>query len=153
MESTIDDLIIDMEGARLRLNAAVDQIAPQSEIYPHWQLKQLLDHITGWDELVKTTLLTYQKGEIPARNVKGINHYNDASISARQAFTLEQSRRAYDTARQDVLQTLRKLPSELFNQVFKAPWGGKCTIPWMMKIFIGHEQEHARHLEEILAGK
>lgn len=147
MPTNMDDLITRMEKARDRLNTAMDKVNTQEEIYPSWKLKQVLDHITGWDELANTTLQAYQRGENPARSVKSINQYNDASVSARQAYTLEQSRQAYAAARQKMLGTLRKLPSELFTLEFNAPWGGKCTIPGVMKIFISHELEHARQIE------
>jgi hypothetical protein len=150
MTINIDTLIAEMEQTRARLNEVMDNVLPYAELYPSWKLKQVLDHITGWDELVITTLHAYQQGEIPTRSVKTINQYNDASVTARQALSLEQSRRAYKTARLTMLETLRQLPPELFTQEFKAPWGGKCTIPGILKIFISHEQEHANHIEKTI---
>jgi hypothetical protein len=40
----------------------------------------------------------------------------------------------------------------MFDQEYKAPWGGKCTIPVIIRIFASHEQEHARQIEEIASG-
>ena len=150
MDTKIEVLIEKMEQARLRLNTALEKLAPQSEIYPTWQVKQLLDHITGWDELVIATLHIYEKGVSPERSVKSIDQYNVGSISNRQALSIDQSRHAYDTARQEVLKILQGLPAGSLSQEFKAPWGGKCTIPNMLKIFISHEEEHARHIEKLI---
>jgi hypothetical protein len=152
MDTKIEVLINKMKQARSCLDAALEKIAPQSEIYPSWQVKQLLDHITGWDELIIATLHTYRQGESPARSVKSIDLYNAGSISNRKALSVDQSRQAYDVARQEVLKSLQELPIELLTQEFKAPWGGKCTIPGVLKIFISHEEEHARHIENLIAG-
>ena len=151
METKIDALIAKMETSRARLNTALDKIAPQTEIYPTWKLKQLLDHITGWDELMSTSLRAYSKGETPGLVVKdGIDRYNAQSVTARKAMTLGQSRQAYDDARGDVIQIMREMPPEILTQKFPAPWGGMCTIASVVKIFVSHELEHAKHIEEIL---
>ncbi len=151
METKIDALISKMEISRARLNAALDKIAPQTEIYPTWKIKQVLDHITGWDELMLTSLRAYSLGESPGLVVKdGIDQYNAQSVTERMAITLEQSRQAYDAARVKVIQTMREMPPESLTQKYPAPWGGMCTVASVVKIFVSHELEHAKHIEEIL---
>ena len=151
MDLKIDSLIAKMELSRARLNSALDKITPQTEIYPTWMLKQLLDHITGWDELTLTSLRAYSRGETPGLVVKdGINQFNAQSVFARKAISFDQSRRAYDATREKVIQSLREMPPEMLTQKFPAPWGGMCTISSVVKIFVSHELEHAKHIEEIL---
>jgi DinB superfamily len=151
MDTKIDRLIAKMQAARAHLNTVLEKVAPQVEIYPTWKLKQVFDHIAGWDELVLSSLHAYSHGEAPALEVKnGIDRFNAESVNARNSVPLEQSRQAYDLARQQVILTLRKLPPEMLTQQFPAPWGGKCTITSVVKIFVSHEEEHARQIEEIL---
>lgn len=151
MATKIDALIDKMVRARSVLNAALEKVTPQTEIYPAWKLKQLLDHISGWDELVLAELHAYRNGITPTQIVKGINEFNARSVAARGALTLEQSRRAYDTTRQEVLQTLRELTPEMIIRKYDAPWGGKCTVTSIVKIFVSHEREHAEQIEAIFA--
>jgi hypothetical protein len=144
-------LMTKLEQSRARLNAALERVSPQDEIYPEWRLKQLLDHITGWDELTARSLRLYLNGESTTKAVKGsIDQFNEASISARKALTLEDSRIAYEQARQSVLQILAEIPANMLAEKFKAPWGGTCSVNYVVKIFSSHELEHARHLEESL---
>ena len=150
METKIDALITKMEQSRSRLNAALDKITPQAEIYPSWKVKQIMDHITGWDDLVISSLRLYQKGETPARSVLNIDQYNAGSVSARLSLTPEQSRQAFDASRLEVIQTLRAIPPTMINQKYTAPWGGQCTISSIVRIFVSHEQEHAKQIEEVL---
>ncbi len=150
MDDKFSALIANLEAARIRLDAAVEKIMPQLEIYPTWQLKQLLDHITGWDELVCDILLTHQRGESLPQTAKNISKFNDQSIATRRSISLEQSRKDYHRIRVDVLHLLRNMPDEYFTNAFIAPWGGEWTVDRMLKLFASHEQEHARHIEELL---
>lgn len=152
MADNIDNLINQMKNARSRLEAAIEKISPQLEIYPSWKLKQLMDHITGWDELVASAFQAHSSGEIPVKMIaKGINDYNEKSLSERGELSMESSRQAYFEARVKLFQTLQKMPYEKFSQKLRAPWGGTCTVGSVLKIFISHELEHAKHIEEMLA--
>jgi hypothetical protein len=152
MEPKIEDLIVKMEKSRSRLNAALDKVAPQAEIYPSWKLKQVLDHITGWDNLVVSSLRAYQSGDMSVPRVKSIDQYNATWVTDLRELSLEESRQAYNTARQEVLHTLRSLPADMLSHRYKAPWGGNCTVASIINTFISHEREHARQIEEIAAG-
>ena len=151
MDTNIEVSISKMERSRARLNAVLEKVAPQVEIYPTWKIKQVLDHIAGWDELVYSTLRAYSRGEPPPVMMeKGIDQYNAASVSARSDLAMEQSRQAYDSARENVIQVLLKLPQEMLSKKYPAPWGGMCTVTSVVKIFVSHELEHAKQIEEIL---
>ena len=73
------------------------------------------------------------------------------SVAARKDLSVQQSRVAYDAARLRLIQLMHELPSEMLTQKYPAPWGGLCTIPSIVRVFVSHEQEHAQHIEEILA--
>jgi uncharacterized damage-inducible protein DinB len=152
MANQIDDLVLKMENARSRLNKALDKISPQEELYPAWKIKQLLDHITGWDELVVAAFAAHARGEPPVKmEAKGIDDYNEKSVEAHSELSLENSHLAYDAARVEVFRVLREMPLEKLTQKSPAPWGGYCTVASILKILISHELEHARHVEEWLA--
>jgi uncharacterized damage-inducible protein DinB len=151
MTTRIEDLIVKMEGARNRLNTVIEQVTPHAEIYPAWSLKQLLDHITGWDDLLAASFRAHSRGETPIRLAsRGIDQYNDNSITARKELSLESSRKAYDEARLEILQVLHTMPPEKRTQKFLSPWGDLCSISSVIRIFISHEMEHADHIEERL---
>ena len=148
MNTDRDNLINKMNDARERLNAALERVTPQAEIYPAWQLKQLLDHITGWDELVVSAFRAHSQGDIPGvkMNLDGIDQYNAVSVEERRALSIEQSRQAYDNARAAVILALQEMPAEKLDLRFRAPWGHMCTVSSVVKIFVSHELEHARQI-------
>ena len=151
MEKEIEDLISKMERSRARLNIALDKVAPQIEVYPTWKTKQILDHIAGWDELVYASLQAYSEGNPPPSIVEmNIDQYNSASVADRRDLSLEQSGQACKKSRARVIQALKDLSPEMLSKTYPAPWGGMCTIPSIMKIFVSHELEHARQIEKVL---
>ena len=149
MDTKIQTLVAQMQEARYALNQAIEKASPHMEICPTWQLKQVLDHITGWDGLVSATLRQYQRDEIPAKIVDSIDRFNAASISTRQGLSFQQSRQAYDDSRSELLQVLQNLPIGLASQELHAPWGGKTTVVEILNIFIEHEHEHAAQIEKL----
>jgi len=144
----MNDLIAKMENARARLNAALDKVPQNTEIYPSWKIKQLLDHITGWDVLVAAAFRAHSRGEILSRLVRnGIDPYNAASVKDRLSLSFAQSRQAYDDARADVIRAMRAMPDEKLTEKFTPPWGGMCTVVSVVRIFVSHEIEHAEQVE------
>ena len=110
MEKSVKTLIKKKESSRALLDAALEKIAPQTQIYPSWKMKQVLDHIAGWDQLVISSLRAYQNGDTPVNKFSGIDVFNATSVTARKELSLEQSRHEYDTARQEVLFVVRSKP-------------------------------------------
>jgi hypothetical protein len=151
MTPKIDDLTKKMGLARSRLNSAMEKITPQDDIYPSWKLKQLMDHITGWDVLVASSFNAISRGDAPEpAEAHDFDAYNAASLQDRKQLSLEQSRQAYHAARDEVLRALNKIPDVKLTQKHPAPWGGKCTVASVLRIFITHELEHAKQIEEKL---
>lgn len=151
MDKKIEGSIVKLEQSRARLNTVLAKVVPQAEIYPAWKLKQVYDHIAGWDVLVYTTLQDYSRGEPPSTAVKsGIDRYNAISVSERKTLSLEESRQGFEAERERVIQVLRELSAEMLTQEYPAPWGGKCTVNSIIRIFASHELQHAKQIEEIL---
>jgi hypothetical protein len=147
MNHDVNDLIAQLEHARERLNAALEKVAPQVEIYSAWKLKQVMDHIAGWDELMVSVYRAHTNGEPPVIIKQGIDQYNAVSVGNRKELSLEQSRQEYAVARENVILAIREMSVDKLTQQFQAPWGGMCTVAKVVKIFVSHELEHAKQIE------
>jgi hypothetical protein len=148
MAMTTEDLIAKMENARNQLNDTLDKVPQNTEIYPTWKIKQLLDHISGWDVLVAAAFRAHSRGETLGRVARdGIDQYNADSVKARKSLSFAESRQAYDDARADVIRAMREMPEEKLTEKFKPPWGGMCTVANVVRIFVSHEIEHAEQIE------
>jgi len=151
MDAEKEALIAELDCARERLNLILDRVTPQEEIYPSWKLKQVLDHVAGWDDAVIAAILSHSRGDVPTVTApRGIDYYNTETVTTRESLPLEHSRREYDVTREQLKQAIRDMPSDKFTQPFVSPWGRAGTMAWLVKIFVEHELEHAREIEEIL---
>ena len=123
------------------------------ELYPTWTIKELLAHLTGWDDACIATLRAVSSGSAPATPAaRGIDPYNTSTVLEREALSLEQVIQEWEVTRADFLLALRELPEEKLGGVFVYPWGPKGDLPEMVKIFVEHEQEHAQEVRQKILG-
>jgi uncharacterized damage-inducible protein DinB len=136
-----------LEDARRHLTALVDQTPADKQIYPNWTIKQYIDHISGWDDAMVEALEAHAKNEpIPPSAARGIDAYNAQTVSTRETLDLAHSRREFTAGHERVIQTLRNLPDEKFDQLLTFPWGESGTVRDFIDIFVGHDKEHTGHL-------
>ncbi len=138
--------------AREKLRALVDQADPRKQIYPGWTIREVLAHITGWDDSVIATLQAHLHGVTPAiKPWLGVDAYNAETLSTREAMDLAHVRAEWEQTRAQLIHLLRSIPDEEFARPLLPPWGRECTVEQYLHVFIEHEsEEHARDLEEWL---
>ena len=85
-----EQLLEELDEARSVLESLLIDIPPETEIYPGWTLRQFYAHLTGWDDVVTSSLRDHAVGKIPATPVvNGINAYNAESVATRETLDLE----------------------------------------------------------------
>ena len=133
--------------ARRQLTALVDQAPTGNFIYPHWTIKQYIDHISGWDDAMVETLEAHASGQpVPQTVARGIDAYNAQTVGTRETLDLAHSRREFAASHERVIQALRRLPDAKFNEPLSFPWGESGSLRDFLEIFVEHDREHARHL-------
>lgn len=144
-------LIDDLDASRSHLNAILDRIDTETQIYPDWKLKQFLDHVAGWDDAVITALRSHMDGKTPAVTAPyGIDYYNAQTVTTRESLPLERSRREYHETRRILKQAILDMPDEKFDVEFVSPWGDVLPLTEVVEVFVHHEREHAREIEQSL---
>ena len=144
-------LIEKLDEARQRLNEVLAQADENREIYPSWKLKQVLDHVAGWDDAVIASIQAHARGEVPAVTApRGIDYYNAETVTTRESLPLSTTRKEFDATRTTLKELIISLPDEKYQQSFIAPWGVEITVAQLVRIFIHHEIEHAEEIEKIL---
>ncbi len=107
----------------------MDQAPTDKQIYPNWTIKQYIDHISGWDDVMVEALEAYAKNEPVSQSAAhGIDAYNAQTVSTRETFDLARSRREFTAGHERVIQILRDLPDEKFDQPLIFPWGESGTV-------------------------
>jgi hypothetical protein len=152
--TVLDPLIIRMTDARSAIETLIPRIDPCGEIFPGWTLKDLLAHLTGWDEVVVLTLTSHLIGEsqsIPP--ILNLNTYNARSVSSRKNLRFTDVYQEWQFIRSKLMSILEQFPQENLLDTIMVPWGGELTINSLVEIFIEHEQIHFNDLQTWLASQ
>lgn len=139
------------EAARAKMRAIVKLAEDNQVIYAPWRMKEVLDHITGWDDAISASIKSLLSGDIPATPaMHGIDVYNAETVSTREAIPYAVSQREWEASRTELLELLRTMSDAQLKQPFTLPWGGEGTIETVISIFSAHEEEHAREISQII---
>lgn len=153
-KNVLDPLIQRMINARSSIETLIPRIDPCREIYPGWTLKDLLAHITGWDEVVVLTLNSHLTGEPPSiPPILNLNTYNAHSVSSRKDLSFPDVFKEWRLIRSNLMSILEQFPHENSLDPILVPWGGDLTITSLVKIFCEHEQIHCNDLQTWLASQ
>jgi hypothetical protein len=137
-------LIQRLNQARTSLESALLLVDPTKEIYPKWTLKQLLDHIAGWDDAVITSLRAHNAGKVPGTPAdRGIDFYNAQTVSTHESLDLEHTTREFKASRALLKDVLLSMTDEKLTEPLIVPWGSTGTVSEIIEIFAEHEESHA----------
>jgi len=139
------------ETARAEMREIVKLAQGNQTIYQPWRMKEVLDHITGWDDAVIASIKSFLAGDIPATPAsRGIDAYNAETVTSREAIPYEVTQREWETSRLELLNLMRKMTDEQLHTAFVFPWGDRGTIEDLVEIFTEHEETHAKEIHAII---
>lgn len=146
-------LIHQLDGAREALRAAMAGMDADMAIYPSWTLKDILAHISGWDEVTIATLRAHASGEeLGEPTLRDIDASNDQFIASREALDYEQVAADWELVRQELKAVIQEMPEDKFRESMLFPWGEHGTVSQIVAIFVEHEEEHATEIQRMRAG-
>jgi len=146
-----DTYIKRYETARAEMREIVKLAQGNPTIYQPWRMKEVLDHLTGWDDAVIASIKSFLAGEVPATPAsRGIDAYNAETVTSREAIPYEVTQKEWEASRIELLDLLRKMTDEQLHTPFVFPWGDSGTIEDLVEIFTEHEETHAKEIREII---
>jgi hypothetical protein len=144
-------LVNRLDETRKEIEDLLPLIDPKLEIYPGWSIRQLLAHITGWDDATIDSLRAHIAGRAPAVPAnRGINEYNIRTVASRQDLDLSHILNEWRLTRQVLRTIIKEMPEEKFFEPLIVPWGEKGTVTYLVDTFREHEAEHAQDIGEWL---
>ncbi|HEU4759943.1 MAG TPA: DinB family protein [Dehalococcoidia bacterium] len=129
-----------LEDARRDLLAAIEGIPDEKMTVPaigEWSVKDLLAHITSWEEQVPLDLRRVRQGLQPALasfREADVDQWNALLVGLRRTFPLSQVRQELGDRRKALVEALDSLPDSAFAAGF---------VPATCAICIGHDRQHA----------
>ncbi len=140
-------LINRLSETRLIIENILPEIDVHKEIYPGWNIKDLLAHMSGWDEVVVDALRAYlDDRQTPAAPIHSLDQFNDSSVSSRKDMDFEQVISEWRLTRQQLCKVIEQLPESKLSSPVAVPWGGKPTVTDLVDIFYEHEESHTQDI-------
>jgi hypothetical protein len=97
-------LIERLNSTRKPLEEVIAQAPADKDIYKNWKIKQIMDHISGWDDVIIEALTTHAKGEPIAPTVsRGVDIYNAETTTSRQTLSLEHTKKEFQSTREALI--------------------------------------------------
>ncbi len=140
-----------MQEARTKMESILPLVNPHKEIYPGWTIREVLAHVTGWDDATIETLRAHIEGRpLSIPDISDLDEYNEKSVSSRTGLDNEQILREWRSNRQILRTIIEEMSEDSFSIPVSVPWGGKSKIIDMMEMFCEHEDTHTRDVRKWL---
>ena len=147
-----EELIAILQRSRTKMLSQLDEIDLNRKIYPLWTIREMLAHLSGWDDAVIAFLQSLMAGQIPATPAsRGIDAYNAETVATREGLDYDHIYREYIQTRKILITLLQDIPEEKIESEYVLPWGEPGTLVDIINIFGPHEEEHAEDIEKIIA--
>lgn len=139
-----DQLLRDLEQARGKLHASYEELSDEQMTrlgaVGEWSVKDVLSHVTSWDEVLLPDLARIAVGDVPALasidlEAANFDSANAAIMSQRRDLPLGQVLRDLDIVRADVVAAVGRLPDSALSE-------GQFGRP-LLQITAAHDREHA----------
>jgi hypothetical protein len=136
-------LIHRLDETRARIEDILPRIDPEAEIYPGWTIKQMLAHMTGWDDATIDSLRAHVVGRPPAvEAIRSLDEYNLSTVTSRHDLKYEQVLKEWRLTRQVLRTLIEQYPEDKFLEPVIVPWGEKASVTYLVDMFRDHEEEH-----------
>jgi hypothetical protein len=141
-----DDILSMLEESRSELASAIQGLPDDKMAVPladDWSAKDIMGHITAWDEVTVSDLRRIARGRLPtlaAFREAEVDSWNAFLIRPRKLFPLPQIRAEFEEARAEMVVALKELPEGLLAQ-------GQM-VRNIFAIMANHEKDHARQVRE-----
>lgn len=146
-----EDLIQHFENSRAKMIAHLNEIDKNRKVYPLWTIREILAHLSGWDDATIAFIRAIIAGEAPATPaMRGIDVYNTETVATREGLSYDHIYREYIETRKVLLDLIRAMPEEKITQKFILPWGGEGSLMDIVNIFGPHEGEHAEDVRKLM---
>jgi hypothetical protein len=143
-----DILLSSFDKARARIEALLPKIDPHKEIYPGWTLKDILAHMTGWDDVTIDTLRSHvANGPLTIPTIRNLDEFNALTVSSHKNMDYEPVLKEWRHTRHVLHTILEQLTEDEFLRPVMVPWGRKAPVTSLVNIFRKHEEEHARDIQ------
>jgi hypothetical protein len=146
-----ETLVKRLETSHAQMIVHLDEIDKNRKIYPLWTVREIIAHLSGWDDATIGFIRAIVAGETPATPAaRGFDVYNAETVATREGLDYDRIYREYIETRNMLLDLIRVMPEAKITENFVLPWGGEGTLMDIINIFGPHEETHAEDVRKII---
>jgi len=146
-----EEILKTLESSHAIVMAQLNEVDKNRKIYPLWTIREIIAHLSGWDDAAIGYINALIKGEIqPTPAVRGTTVYNAETVSTREGLSYDHIVREYIETRSKLLALIRQMSEEMVTQQSTLPWGDPGSLETIVEIYGPHEMEHAADVEKII---
>jgi hypothetical protein len=135
------------------IHAALEGIDPEMPVYTDtdWRVRDIIGHIATWDRQVAKSIRAFLAGtEYSIPNLEE-DIFNQTAVLEQRALTSQQTYEEWKQARQDFIDAVGSIPTDLFPGDLLYPWGDeRGSVSTLVKYMVEHDLDHK---DEILKAK
>jgi len=104
-----------MDETRSKIEELLLEIDPHKEIYPGWTIRDLLAHMTGWDDATIDSLRAHAVGRpLSISAIRSLDEYNALTVSSRRDLDYAHVLKEWRLTRQVLRTIIEQLPEAKF---------------------------------------
>lgn len=146
-----EELITMYEASSKAITEQLDEIDKNRKIYPLWTIREIVAHLSGWDDAAIGFLNAVNKGEkAPTPAMRGAVVYNEETVTTREGLSYDHIVREYYSTRERLLALIRASNDELLTSQATLPWGGEGTFVELATGLCDHESTHAADIKNFI---
>ena len=114
MPNIKEELLQVYKKSQADITSQLDEIDKNRKIYPLWTVREIIAHLSGWDDSITGMLNALLKGETPPTPAaRGVDVYNAETVSTREGLSYDHVIREYYNTREKILHSLVKPMTKL----------------------------------------
>ena len=146
-----EEILKYLENSHITMMAQLDEVDKNRKIYPLWTIREIIAHLSGWDDAAIGFVNALLNGETPPTPaMRGATVYNDETVSTREGLSYDLIVREYVDTRAKLVDLITRVSEEMVTQKSILPWGEEGSLEDIFWVFGPHELEHATDVKKII---
>jgi hypothetical protein len=146
-----EEILKALENSYGMMMAQLIEVDKNRKIYPLWTIREIIAHLSGWDDAAIGYVNALLKGETPPTPAaRGTTVYNEETVSTREGLSYDHIVREYVETRAKLMNLVRQMSEEMVIQKSVLPWGEEGSLADIVQVFGPHEMEHAADVQKII---
>lgn len=151
MSNVKEELLQMYKKSQADITCQLDEIDKNRKIYPLWTVREIIAHLSGWDDSITGMLNALLKGDVPPTPAaRGVDVYNAETVSTREGLSYDHVIREYYNTREKILALISQANDDILSKPSILPWGEEGSVAMLVKFFSEHETEHAEDIKKFI---